>query len=459
MKKIGAALLSGVMLITLLAGCQSSEEKETTASTAAAASKAEETEKEETKETEDTDETAAESKAETSGEEVTIKVSLWDYSNVTYYKTIFAAFEEANPNIKIDPIESSSAEYDDLIQVKMSSNEDLDVVFTKGTPALSGLVSKGHMLALDDYIKDSSMDLVKFGGLVEQMQLDGEIFSIPFRKDNNMIFYNKDLFDAAGVEYPTDGMTMDEYRELAKKMTSGEGSDKVYGAHVHTWSSDVYQFARRMEEFVMTDDDKSSLLPYYETILAMQNEDKSVMDYGSLKASSTHYSGVFYNQEVAMMRMGTWFINMLVENADFNWGGCSIPNMDGIGNTQAVGGVTPVGIGAYAKNADAAWEFIKFACEEEGALVLAQTGILPGYASDKINEIFDSLHEINPGTPDNLSTYIDLDTYIIEQPMHEKGREITKIIDESHDLIMTNSVTPEEGLQEMTDRINELLNQ
>lgn len=43
------------------------------------------------------------------------------------------------------------------------------------------------------------------------------------RYDNNLIFYNKDLFDAAGVAYPEDGMTMAEYHELAAKMTSGRG--------------------------------------------------------------------------------------------------------------------------------------------------------------------------------------------------------------------------------------------
>ena len=58
---------------------------------------------------------------------------------------------------------------------------------------------------------------------------------MPFRKDNYMIFYNKDLFDERGVPYPQDGMTLEEFRALAKEMTYGEGADKVYGAHLHTW--------------------------------------------------------------------------------------------------------------------------------------------------------------------------------------------------------------------------------
>lgn len=434
-KRLTAVLMTSILTVSVFAGCGNGGSTNTPAGTSGTS-------------------------GGTSGgdEEITLKVSLWDYSNTEYYKTIFSAFENANPGIKVEAVEASSAEYDDLIQVKMSSKEDFDVVFTKGTPALSALVAKGHMLALDEYIaNDSDYDSAAYGGLTEQLVLDGKTYSIPFRKDNNLIFYNKDLFDEAGIAYPEDGMTMEEYRALAMQLTRGEGSEKVYGAHVHTWASNVSMFPRRVEEFVMDDEDKSSLLPYYQTLLAMQNEDKTIMDYGSLKASSTHYSGVFYNQQVCMMQMGTWFINNLVENVDFNWGVCSIPSVSGEGNTKAVGGVTPVGIGAYAKNPDAAWKFIKYVTGEEGALVLAGEGILPGYNSDAINDIFDGLAEKKAGVPENLSKYIDIDTYVIEQPMHPQGREISKIIDEEHDLIMTNSVTPEEGVKNMTDRVNELL--
>ena len=47
-----------------------------------------------------------------------------------------------------------------------------------------------------------------------------------------MLFYNKTLFDAAGVDYPTNDMTWEEYAALAKEMT-GKGNCK-YGCHYHT---------------------------------------------------------------------------------------------------------------------------------------------------------------------------------------------------------------------------------
>ena len=66
---------------------------------------------------------------------------------------------------------------------------------------------------------------------------------MPFRNDFWVLFYNKDLFDAAGVPYPANDLPMEEYDALARQMTSGEGDAKVYGTHYHTWRSCVSLFS------------------------------------------------------------------------------------------------------------------------------------------------------------------------------------------------------------------------
>ncbi len=390
-------------------------------------------------------------------DKVTIKVALWDYSNTEYYKTMFNAFMEKYPNITVEPVEFSADEYDNTVTTQLGGKQDFDVVFTKGTPALSALIGQGHVLALDDYIaKDANFKKEVYSGLTDQLQMDGKTYALPFRKDNNMIFYNKDLFDKAGVPYPEDGMTMAEYHELAAKLTSGTGNDKVYGAHIHTWPSNVYQYARRVEVFDQLDTSTyMNLKPYYDEILAMQDEGL-VQDYGVLKSSNIHYSGVFYNQQVAMLQIGSWFINMCMENVkDFNWGVCSLPNNEGVGNEVAIGGVTPISIGAYAKHPDEAWTFINYVCGEDCAKVLAETGIIPGYNSEEVGKILDAIPEKFPNAPEGLSKYINIDKYVVEQRMDKNAKEIDNIIQEQHSAIMTKSVTAEEGLQKLIDRVKE----
>jgi multiple sugar transport system substrate-binding protein len=395
---------------------------------------------------------------EAGGEEkITLKVSLWDYSNTEYYKTMFDAFTAKYPNITVEVVEFSADEYDNTVTTQLGGKQDFDVVFTKGTPALSALIAQGHVLALDDYIaKDTEFSKDNYLGLIDQLTMDGKTYGVPYRKDNYLIYYNKDLFDQAGVAYPEDGMTMAEYHEIAAKMTSGSGNDKIYGAHTHTWPSNVYDYARRTEVFEQLDKESyMSLKPYYEEMLAMQDEG-IVQDFGALKSSNIHYSGVFYNQQVAMLEIGTWFINMCIENVkDFNWGVCCLPNNEGMGNTNAVGGVTPVSIGAYGKHPDEAWKFITYICGEEGAELIAQTGIVPGYNSDKISQIFDDLPKIYPNVPENLSKYIDVDKYVVEQLMDKLTKEIDNILLEQHSAIMTKSVTVDEGLEKFYERVAE----
>ena len=53
------------------------------------------------------------------------------------------------------------------------------------------------------------------------------------------MYYNKDIFDAAGVEYPSNDWTWSDFEKMATELTSGEGANKIYGAHLHTWQAMV----------------------------------------------------------------------------------------------------------------------------------------------------------------------------------------------------------------------------
>ena len=100
----------------------------------------------------------------------------------------------------------------------------------------------------------------------------GSNYTLPFRKDWYMLFYNKDLFDKAGVAYPSADMTWDEYEELAKQMTSGEGSSKVYGTHNHTWQALVSNWAVQDGKNTLMSEDYSFMKPAYEQAVRMQDE-------------------------------------------------------------------------------------------------------------------------------------------------------------------------------------------
>lgn len=392
------------------------------------------------------------------GEKIEIKVALWDYSTAEYYKNLIQAFEEDNKDISVKVIEISADEYNDKIQIMLSGGDDVDVVFTKELASLAGLIQKDQVLPLNTYIEKSGIDESYYGGMLNELALNGENYAMPFKKDCTILYYNKDLFDKAGVEYPKDEMTLEEYRMLAAKMTSGEGAEKIYGAHLHTWPRSLQNFARKTGTFQIVDKPVENLADYYDTFLKMQNEDKSIMDYGTLKAGNIHYSGVFYNQQCAMVTMGTWFVNNLLEQKangtiDFNWGICSLPDMEGTGTKNGVIGVTPVSINAASKHPEEAWKFIEYATGAPGAAVVAKSGIIPAYVDEQVRTTLSGLE----GIPDNFSKYINADQFYLEQPLDPNAGELEQINTEEHSLIMCGEISVEKGLQEMQERIDGVL--
>ncbi|MGH0054521.1 MAG: ABC transporter substrate-binding protein, partial [Sphaerochaetaceae bacterium] len=237
----------------------------------------------------------------------TLKWALWDIASTTYYEPLIEAYEAANPDVKIEMLDLGSADFMTMLQTQLSGGDSsIDIVTIKDIPGYNNLVKRNLLMDLNPKISSEGIDLSLYGGTTDQISVDGKLYGIPFRSDFWIVYYNKELFDRAGVSYPTNDMTFAEYDALARRMTSGVGANKVYGAHYHTWRSAVQLFGILDGKHSIVDGTYDFLKPYYEMVLNQQ-KDGIVQDYATLKTSSTHYSGVFYNNSVAMMNMGSWF--------------------------------------------------------------------------------------------------------------------------------------------------------
>jgi multiple sugar transport system substrate-binding protein len=398
---------------------------------------------------------AAEAPAE--GEAVTLRMTAWDVATTPYWQAVIDAYEAQNPNVNVELIEISSAEYQDKVNVMLSGGEDVDVITVKDIPGYSAMLTRNQIIPLNSLIEADGLDLSVYSGAAEELTYEGNIYALPFRSDIWVLYYNKDLFDAAGVPYPTNEMTWPEYDALARQMTSGEGADKVYGGHHHTWRSTVQLATVQDGENTVVATDYSFMQPIYDMIVGMQN-DGVIMDFGSLKAGSTHYSGVFLNQQVAMLPMGSWFTGRLLAakdagEADFNWGMVKFPVPEGVEPGTTAGTLTSLAINANSQNQDAAWDFIKFYSGPEGAKVLAETGNLPAIRDEAVLAAFAEMD----GFPAESVDALQATTVRLELPMHPKVGAVEQILNEEHELIMTNSISVEEGLANMTRRVNEAL--
>lgn len=392
----------------------------------------------------------------------TLTWAVWDYATTPYYDALIEAYEAQNPGVNVEVIDLGSADYQTALQIQLSGGgSEFDVVAVKDIPGYNNLVKAGLLTDLKPYVERDGIDTSKYGGIVEQVTVDGTYYELPFRSDFWVLFYNKDLFDAAGVPYPDNDMTFEEYDALARQMTSGSGSSKVYGAHYHTWRSAIQLFGILDGQHQITDGgDYSYLAPYYEMALSQQ-ADGVVQDYATLKTSNIHYSGVFYNESVAMMNMGSWFIASLIaannsgqSDAD-NWGIVKYPHAEGVEPGTTLGTITALAIPSSTNEKDAAWEFVKFVCGEQGAEVLASTGNFPAVTNEEINNIIASMD----GFPQDEASKeaLNVAQLYLEMPLHDKSAEIEVVLNEYHDQIMTGNMSVDEGLAEMGRRVDQVL--
>ena len=195
LKKAGALGLSCVIALGSMAGCGSSKEKEKT-----------------------------DGKEEISGE---IRYAFWDTAQQPYFEKCIEKFNEQYPDVKVTLEPSSWDEYWTKLEAGATGGSIADVFWMNG-PNIMKYADGDVLMDISDRIKEDNIDTGKYPeALVELYNVDGKQYAIPKDFDTIGVWYNKKIFDEAGVPYPTDDWTWDDMADIAKQLTKSDGS--VYG--------------------------------------------------------------------------------------------------------------------------------------------------------------------------------------------------------------------------------------
>lgn len=192
-------------------------------------------------------------------------------------------------------------------------------------------------------------------------------------------------------------------------------------------------------------------------VLRMQNDDKSIQDYATLKSNNIHYSSPFLLGQVGMMPMGTWFMSTLISKIDagestVNWGVATIPHAAELEAGYTVGSTTPMCVNNASDKKEAAWAFLQFACGEEGAAIHANVGSIPAMTNDDMLKTIAA----TPGMPEGVLEALQVKNISLDRPIVDKVGEVNQMLGEEHDLIMLGELTVDEGLAEMAERSKEI---
>lgn len=384
---------------------------------------------------------------------VTLTLSGWSIDTTPEFQALADAFTEEHPNVTIELKEYDPAEYNTLVTADLAAGSGPDIITQKEVKYVTTFQEGGQLLDVSD------VELPDGIGGADSYEVDGAQYAVPYRQDSWVLYYNKTLFEAAGVDIPDGSWTWDDYADAAEALTT----DASKGAYLHRWQSTVQGFANAQTGTSVLDGDFSNLKDYYDSTLALQDAGNQV-DFNTSTANQLTYQGEFGTQKAAMMLMGSWYTATLIaqqasgEANDFEWGIAPAPQLDssttGTDNTPVTFG-DPTGFGINANideaKAAAAKEFLAFAASEKGAQTLAAIGITPALTNDALIETYFGVE----GAPtDELSKFAwSTHEVLPENPTSSKTATIQGILGDLHTGVMSGSTSIDDAIKAAEERV------
>lgn len=253
----------------------------------------------------------------------------------TLLEGMAAEFEDLHPNVTVDisPGASSTEELLQKLSAGFAGNSYPNISYSFGAWA-SELESSQRTLDITEQVADPEVGWDEFSEAARAtVQPTGEkIIGFPALVDNISLIYNKTVFDAAGVEYPTEDWSWDDFRDAAKKLTDASTETYGYAYSVSGSEETTWQFWPHLWQHggdILDDNGAAAFasdegVEALEFLRGMAVDDKSVY----LDQTDTKFAQLFAADRIGMMTSGPWQLwDLGVAGTDY--GVTILPGTDG----------------------------------------------------------------------------------------------------------------------------------
>lgn len=253
-----------------------------------------------------------------------VRFATWDVADdLDAQQKLVDKFNEEHDDIEVT-LEAYGSDYDTKISAGMGSGDTPDVMYMWNYPAYAD-----GLEPLDEYIESEGNDFKEniYSTLWNYNSLDGTTYGMPVGFTTHALYFNKDLFEEAGVEEPTDDWTWEDLKSAAKKIEEKTGQKGFafqmkpdpYDFEMYLWSNGTSYCDTEGMMAGNIDSDNSQ-----EVFQMFQDMEKD----GYAIATEKNGTDEFRAGTVAMYVYGSWAINTL-DNDGMNYGIVKIPTFDG----------------------------------------------------------------------------------------------------------------------------------
>ena len=343
-------------------------------------------------------------------------------------------------------VDSGGTDKETQLDIIQMSGADMDVRIIQEINAPTR-IQKGFAMSLNDLIKKYNVNMEgMFGPFLASVKYGDQYYGIPVRANMQMYFYNKDIFDKAGVPYPKDGWTWDECMSLAKRMTSGEGQNKIYGFAIN---SATLSFADPATvggaTFYGQNDECNIMNPLFKQSLeAMRYMDANEIkpSYSSMRSRNSYISVEFLSGKVAIAAGQGYMIRDMKDKKNFPFsfkvGTVYPPVMNKGDNPKTLGYTAPfLAINPNSANKDEAFQAMMYYLKN-GTDYITSFSIPPVTTNDKVVE---ALMKDTPLSKEDVTRFVDPQNVLKKAgiPGGPGVTEYTKAVNEEVDLYLTNA--------------------
>lgn len=328
---------------------------------------------------------------------------------------LVAAFNAKNTQIQLEYYRYVNDDAGNLkLDTSLMAGEDIDVYFSYWDELIVKRVDADLAEDLTPYMKKDNFSMTENYG-DNYFKYKDTVYALPTAEELIFIYCNKNMFDAANIPIPTN-WTLDEYREITKKLTK-DGANKVYGGGANEWANvwkNIYHTPLiGANSFYKADGtsnfDNKAFKDALEFMNNVMNVDKSHMSLIEVQNSKLTPYGEFLNQKTATVAVSAWITRNIKDTKNFPHEFVTalapFPTLEKGKQEYGWAGLNNyIMMNKNSKNKDAAWAAIKY-WGTEGQIYMCKAGKVPSWTKANQDDAMKFMLGDNPEKLFDVASY------------------------------------------------------
>ncbi len=361
--------------------------------------------------------------------------------------TIVDAFEAENPGITVEVTTMPYADYFTALQTDVVAGTTADV-FDIEYATYASLANAGVLAPLEG-VDGSTYQT----SLIEAYQTDGTQYALPSSFSTVVLFYNKDLFDAKGIAYPTADWTWADEKAAAEQLTDTAAG--VWGDYQPISYNEFYKAVAQAGGQFLSDDGTAAAFNTPEGLAAAQwlvGKSGTVMPTAEQGAGTPDFdSGLFADGKLAMWHTGIWLFGLAADSG-IGWDVAVEP---GDAHPASALFSNAVAVSANTKNAEAAQKWAEFLT---ASTTTVETRLAAGWELPPIADETQLAPYLEKGDPDNRQAVFDsLDQVALAPSIGDNQNAMQDAVTEKLTEAAAGRLTVQEALDQAEAEVNALL--